>query len=145
MAAIVPITHNNLRRTGTAQADTGQTDWIEVPSWGKFLVVQYSLTAVAGTTPTMTPSLLAADPIARDDGTVSTLATFTGMTAAASGYIQVGPGVTGIADDATTAATGAGIASINMVLPKLLGVKVLLDRTDTDETYTYTVAAYFKS
>lgn len=148
MAAITPVTFTgsySVLRNATAQANTGQTDWINRPAWAKYLLLYYNLTAVAGTTPEMTPSLLQADPVLRDDASATTLATFTLMSAAADGYIQIGPGVTGIADDVTTAATGDGVASVNLVLPALIGVKLLLDRTTGDETYTYTLAAEFRA
>ena len=63
---------------------------------------------------------------------------------AAQYVFQLGPGVTGIADDSTISATADSYASFNVVLPPIIGIILTLDRTTGNETYTYNLAAYFK-
>jgi hypothetical protein len=149
MAAIVPATltgGTSFRRTGTAQADTGQTDWFNVPQWAKYMEVILNITAVAGTTPIATPDIKVGDPVARDDGSVMSLGTLgTPPTAAGTHRIVVGPGVTGIADDVTLAATGDSAAHINTILSPLMGVTLTLDRAEANETYTYSLSVQFRS
>lgn len=128
--------------SGAAQATTGQTTWVGPPSWAKYGQFFFSLTAVAGTTPIFTPSFLVANPITLTDTTTMNLAehtAFTGLTQAGLLVVEVGPGLTGIANDVTNSATVASWTSINAVLPALLGIKILNDRADGNETYTYTV------
>lgn len=147
MAAITPIAFEGaykVVRTGTAQANTGQTDWINTPAWAKYCDIILNITAVAGTTPIITPDILLADPVARDDGQVMSLGTLgTPPTAAGTHRISIGPGLTGIADDVTMAATGDSAVSINALLPSLMGITLTLDRGTGDETYTYTLAVRF--
>lgn len=134
-------------RNVAAQADIGQTDWISVPQWALYAICFLNLTAVAGTTPELTPSFLALDPVSRDDTHVVQIhGNFTSVpiTAAAQSVITIGPGVTGIADDLALAATGDSTGFVGSVLPPILGVKLLLDRTSGTETYTYTLAMAFR-
>lgn len=146
MAAITTIV-GGLRRSATAQADTGQTDWINPPAGATYCQVFFSLSAVAGNTPIATLSFLAAEPIARDDGRVIVLAehtALTGLTAAADLVVDIGPGVTGIANDVTNSASADSYVSLNALIPALFGVKLVLDRTTGDETYTYNLTATFR-
>lgn len=152
MAAITPVTSPNsefiVLRSVSAQATTGQTDWLYPPQWAKYALVYLNVTAVAGTTPILTPSFLAADPVSKDDTFVVNVAehtALTGITAAAQYVFQLGPGVTGIADDVTNAAAADSYVSLNVVLPMLLGVKILNDRTSADETYTYNLSIHYRS
>lgn len=137
-------------RTATAQATTGQTDWVAVPKWAKYAKVYFNLTAVAGTTPIFTPSVREVPPgfsSAADDSyafNIAEHAALTGITAASLLVVDIGPGVTGIADDVTNAAAASSRVALNAVLPALLGIKVLNDRTTGDETYTYTVDVVFR-
>jgi hypothetical protein len=138
-------------RTATAQATTGQTDWIAVPKWARYAKVYLNLTAVSGNTPICTLSLRDVVPgftAASDDSYVINLAehtALTGITAASILVVDVGPGVTGIADDVTNAAAASSRVAINAVLPTLLGIKILNDRTTGDETYTYTLDIVFRA
>ena len=152
MAAISFAAFTNGRRfvrSQTAQATTGQTDWLAIPGWAKFLYVDYNLTAVAGTSPLVDVTFKIPDLTTLDDTTgVVNLAGHTALTqitGAARLVCQIGPGVTGIADDVTNAATGLSNISINHVLPDAIGIKILQDRTTGDETYTYTLTATFKA
>ena len=135
-------------RNVSAQATTGQTDWFYTPRSARFAMVFLNVTAVAGTTPILTPSCFAADPVLKDDAYVIRIgeaAAYTGITAAAQYAIQIGAGVTGIADDVTNSATADSYLSINAVLPLLMGVQILNDRTTGDETYTYSLSIHFRS
>ena len=148
MAAITATQGPSLRRQATAQATTGQTDWLDVPKWARYVQVFLSVSATAGTTPILTPSFLAADPISRDDGRVINVAehaALTGITGAAEYVFEIGPGLTGIANDVTNAAAADSYVQINALLPALLGVKILNDRTTGDETYTYNLSVEFKA
>jgi hypothetical protein len=147
MAAISPISgpqgSQTTLVTATAQADTGQTTWLSTPSWAKSMTVYLNYTATAGTTPLLDFKLLEADPVARDDAAANSvnLADWDGITQIAGAsapllsVVQVGPGITGIADDDT-----GPYYKVNTALPPLLGFKVTLDRTTGNETYTYTLA-----
>lgn len=151
MAAITSITAVNSEfvvvRQATAQASTGQTDWLSIPPSYKYASVFFNLTANSGNTPISTPSFLVADPVAKDDSYVINLgehAAFTAITAAAQYVFDIGPGVTGIANDVTNSATADSYVSLNVILPTLLGIKILNDRTTGDETYTYNLSVVFK-
>lgn len=150
MAAITPTTVNSefvVVRQATAQATTGQTDWLAVPAFATHALVFLNITAMAGTTPILTPSCLAADPVSKDDTFVIRIgeaAAYTGITAANQYVIQIGPGVTGIADDATNSATADSYLSINAILPTLMGIQITNDRTTGDETYTYNLSVQFR-
>jgi hypothetical protein len=137
-----------LVRQGTAQATTGQTDWIRVPSGAQFAKVDFNLTSVgASTTPTADLTINSTDPVLLDDTYIYKLrghTAFTTITAAAHLVVDIGPGVTGIADDVTTAATGYSDAAINTVLPSVLGLKLVFDRGSGDEVYTYTLSVSYK-
>ena len=152
MAAITlssSATATGLRRSATAQANTGQTDWLRVPSWAKYLDLILSLTAVAGTTPIADPSLLAADPITMDDANALVIAAFTTppTTAGVVARVVLGPGLEGSggAADLALAAAADSTAFVNTILPAVLGVRLTLDRTTGDETYTYDLTATFRS
>lgn len=151
MAAIAPVNGDGGRqytRTATSQATVGQTDWLAIPGWATYAYVDFALTAVAGTTPTSTLSFVVPVLSTLDDTTgVVNLAghtALTTLTGAARLLCQIGPGVTGIADDVTNAATGTSNVAINVVLPPIFGVKVLNDRGDADETYTYSLNVFFR-
>jgi hypothetical protein len=154
MTAITTLVTGNqatkLIRTASAQATTGQTDWIVVPTWARYALWYFDLTAVGGTTPIFTPKFLIANPINPADTGIGTLklaehGAFTGLTQAGALAVQMGPGITGIADDTTNSATVVSYASLNVVLPPLLGVNITNDRTTGDETYTYTIQVAWRN
>jgi len=149
MAAITPVTqqmngHYPSFRTGAAQANTGQTDWLVVPHWANFLEVYFNLTAVgASTTPISTVSFLSVPPNIYDDTDTVQIGTGAAVTAISQHRYIIGPGVTGIADGTDQAAADANMG-INTVLPTpVIGIKLLLDRGTGDEVYTYTLSARF--
>lgn len=150
MAAITTVVTGNPGpkriRTAAAQATTGQTDWVAVPRGAKGATIWVNITANAGATPSTTISVLTTDPITRDDSYTVNVAehtSLTAITAASMLVIDIGPGVTGIADDVTNAAAASSYVKINAHLPPILGIKVLNDRGDGNETYTYTVTVAF--
>ena len=137
--------HNTIRNA-SAQATTGQVDWVWVPRNARFCSVYLNFTATAGNTPIITPSFLAADPVGQLDTEVINVAEhagLTGITAVNQYVFDIGPGVTGIANDTTNSASADSYVSLNAILPTLMGFKLVLDRTSGDETYTYTLSARF--
>lgn len=131
--------------SGTAQADTGQTTWVAVPGWAKSGIIYLNVTAAAGTTPLTDFSLRQTDPITLDDSYANNYGGWDGITQIAgttsgSIVVNIGAGVTGIADDDT-----GPVYNINAPLPSLLGFKVLFDRTTGNEVYTYTVRVVWKA
>lgn len=131
-------------RAASAQASTGQTDWMPVPQWAKFAVIFFEVTATPGTTNLTDFKLTVTDPVSLDDGFALDFAGWNGITqivetTAGDIVVQIGPGVTGIADDDT-----GPFYSINAALPPVLGFVVTLDRTDADETYTYNLRVAYK-
>jgi hypothetical protein len=136
-------------RNETAQATIGQTDWIDVPLGATYAQVVFNLTDVGvSTTPIMLPSVFMADPVARNDTYKVKLgehAALTAFTAANMLVMNIGPGVTGIADDVTNSATAVSVVAINTVLPWLMGFTVLNDRTTGDEVYSYTISVVFRT
>ncbi len=151
MAAIVATPARmgyNLVRSASAQATTGQVDWIAPPVYAKFCQVFLNWTATGGTTPIITVSFFAADPTAMVDTNVILLAeaaAFTGITAVNQYVYDIGPGVTGIANDVTSSATADSYITLNANLPTIMGLKLLLERGDADETYTYNLSATFRA
>lgn len=143
MALIVPVTFSpySVLRNVSAQATTGQTDWIDVLAWPAYLVVTFNLTANAGTTPISTPSIRTLDPVTRDD-TNDVVAIFTGaaITAASFHEYVLGP----FTSVGTDSATADSYIVQNMALPATIGIRILNDRTTGDETYTYTLTAEFR-
>ena len=147
MAAITLVQTSNppyaILRNASAQATTGQTDYVAVPAWAKYLYIYLNVSAVAGTTPLTDFKLSAVNPVTLDDGDNLDYLGWNGITQIAGTtagdiQVQIGPGITGIADDDT-----GPFYSLNGVLPGILGFVVTLDRTTADETYTYSLAYKF--
>ena len=146
MAAITPVRVTDdffVIRKVLTQATTGQTDWLDLPSTARSAQIVLNLTAVAGTTPTVTPSFQIADPVALTDTSVINFAEHAALTAISTANLYVfdlGPGITGIANDVTNSATVASAVQLNGILPELLGVKILNFRGSSDETYSYNLS-----
>jgi hypothetical protein len=152
MAAITPVAGPqgtlNVLRNKTAEIGNSiagaSVDWVDVPSWARAMTVYLNLSALAGTTRTMDFKILEADPVARSDSAPApaNYAEWDGITQlTATGFVivEAAPGLTGIADDDT-----ATYYKLNaQVGGKLLGFRIATDRTDGDETYTYTLAVVF--
>jgi hypothetical protein len=94
------------------------------------------MTATSGTTPGPTlVHLKLVDPITLDDTNVVTLTSTVGLTNTGLFVYEIGPAITGGTD-----VTNSPTRNVkNMVLPPVLGIQVALDRTDGNETYTYTL------
>lgn len=130
-------------RTAAAQATVGQTDWVSVPVNTLSATVRLTVTAVGGTTPAsrissikaMTPNLFArgtANADKADDTLSYEIAPTTGdLVAAGTMDVQIAPGLTEdlIGPD----------AKVDSLLPDILGITILNDRGNADETYTYTL------
>ena len=118
---------------------TTVTDWLLVPAWARYALVFLQPTTI-GTSITM--SFLGTDPVALDDDYVIHLGehgALTAITGTTSYMFQLGPGVTGIADDAPIAAAADSVASINAVLPPILGVRQVNSGTNV-----YNMTVIFK-
>lgn len=141
MAAITPVSAVgvgtfHLVRNATAQATTGQTDWLVTPAWAKAAVVHLNWRAKSGTTPLMDFKIVEADPVARDDAYATDLDGWDGITQLTAEdlvTIRVGPHRTSLDD------TGVDY-HVGTILPPLIGLVTTLDRTTGDETYTYTLS-----
>lgn len=127
-------------RTASAQATTGQTDWLYVPSWARYLSVYLNLTANAGTSPETTFSFQATPLGLQDDANLTALGTGAVITAASQHYYQIGPDLV-VGTDSATADASVGFSAVLPV--PFIGVRILNDRTTGDETYTYTLTARF--
>lgn len=124
-------------RQATAQANTGQTDTVQVPAWAKQAVVYINLTAVAGTTPLFDCKFQYVEPIA------GTLKDFqwngiTQATAAVLAVVNFGAGNIDTEDDV------GDVYFLKDNLPPKFNIVTTLDRTTADETYTYTLAVVFR-
>jgi hypothetical protein len=128
---------------------------LKVPGWAKYLSF-YLYYDAAGTTPTLDFTLWVPDFSteakfkAPTDDNEAKLADFAGITqiTGAAAYLQtidIGPGVTGIADDATGAAAADARMAINTILPPWLVYKLDFDIADTDEDYLLQLVAQFRA
>ncbi len=136
-------------RNVTAQATTGQEDFIQVPPGATYLYVDFNMTAMAGTSPSTTVNVRHGNLVTRDDttgmvGYHQAFAPSTALTGAARLLFNIGPGVTGITNDSTNAATGTSQLVVNALLLPWIGFRVVNSRTNANETYTYTVAVAFR-
>src|SRR5512147_540327 len=110
-------------RSVSAQATTGQTDWIAVPAYAKSVIVTLNITANAGTTPTTVLTLRAPDPVTLDDtNDHAVLVTSATITAASFHHFATGPTLTTAGTDSATADSSV---VTNGPLPSILGVRVL--------------------
>ncbi len=130
-------------RTATAQATTGQTDWVSVPRWARFMRVYFNLTAITGTSSQL--ALLDVVPITLDDAAQNTInlaehPALTAQTAASLLVADVGPGVTGVGNDVTNSATANSYVQLNTSLPPVVGLKVTNVVGAGSFTYTLTIA-----
>ncbi len=138
----------NILRNVTAQIGNSvagaQVDWVDIPAWVQGMTVYLNLSALAGTTRTLDFKILEADPVARSDSAPSPIDFLgwdgiTQLTATGFVVVDVASGVTGIANDDT----GVFYQLNGSPAGRLLGFRIATDRTDGDETYTYTLAVVF--
>jgi hypothetical protein len=164
MAAITINTTdaNRMTRFLESQVITNQsgvvtrTRAVKVPGQARSVSFYLYIDSQTGTTPTLDFKLLVPDFgsgalfFAPDDVNVALLADFAGITqvTGAGPYCQtidVGPDVTGIADDVTGAAAADARMAVNTLLPPWLVYQVITDGTTTDEDYTYRLVAHFRA
>ena len=109
--------------------DDGETDtyWLTVPPWAKYATVYLVMETLGGTSIQL--SLKTVPPGEVDDDHAIQLreaAAFAALTSAdVTSVVDIGPGVTGIADDATGGAAADSYASLNVILPPILGVAII--------------------
>lgn len=139
-------------RSVSVQASVGQTDWLWVPAWAAYMKVYLNVSASAGTTPICQVQVLTSDPSLLNDATdgsgggqlnIGSGALTGGITSNGNLVVTIGPGLTGIADVLAIPISGNGRVMINSLLPQLVGIQVLNDRTTGDETYTYKLSVEF--
>lgn len=126
---------------------------VKVPGWAKYLSAHVFITSQGGTTPQLDFALIipSFDTVAKfaaptDDNPI-TLASITQVTGTGP-YHQViflGPGVTGIADDATGAATADAFMATNCVLPPWLAYDLHTTAGDADEDVAVNLVFNFRS
>lgn len=106
--------------------------YLLVPAWAQYALVMFTPTTI-GTSATL--AFTAVDPVALDDSYVVRLAEHGNLTAITAANttlaVQIGPGVTGIADDVTNSASADSYVSLNAVLPAILGVSVANSGSNT--------------
>lgn len=129
MAAITltAVSGNNFKRLAEAHADAEvDTYWLVRPAFARYAQIFFTVETLVGTS--LQLSLLTVPPYERDDDHIIALreaAAFAAITAAdVTSVVDIGPGVTGIADDVTGGAAADSWASINCILPDILGVRI---------------------
>ena len=123
--------------------DDGETDayWLRTPAWARFAQIFFVMETV-GTSVQL--SIRTVPPFDLDDDHIIQLreaAAFAALTSAdVTSVVDIGPGVTGIADDVTGGAAADSWASINCILPDILGVAVIA----TGANNVYDLSVKFK-
>jgi hypothetical protein len=123
-------------RTGTAQANTGQTDTVTTPGFAVMAIVYLNVTAVAGTTPLTDMKFQYTHPVSGNavDFQWNGITQIAGTTAS---NVVVVIGAAGTEDD-----TGP-VYHIVDPLPAKWNIVTTLDRTTGDESYTYSIVVEF--
>ncbi len=124
-------------RSATSQADTGQTDTVRPPGWADEATIYLNWTAKAGTTPLMDFKLQNVDPVA---GTALDFQWngITQLSSEALVVIHVGLPNVDTEDD-----TGV-VYFLKDDLPGEMNLVTTLDRTSSNEVYTYTIAIEYR-
>jgi hypothetical protein len=133
-------------------AAADKTRAVKVPADARFLSVYLFITSQGGTTPTFDFSLIvpdfgtAAKLSAPTDDNPATLVSLTQVTGTGpyQQRIDIGPGVTGIADDTTGAAAGDAVESVNAILPPWLVYTIDTDVTTGDEDFSLNLVFVFR-
>lgn len=137
MAAIGVVSQaSTTYRVAARTSASTVTDWIFPPYTARYATIFLQPTAV---TTSIAISLLAADPVSLDDSNIINIAehaAFTAITGTQSFVFEIGPGLTGIANDVTNAAAADSYVQLNAVLPALLGIRQV---NTGSSTYNLTV------
>ena len=129
MAAIATT---NVGRSFSIRAediDDAETDkyWLKTPEWATYAQVWFVMEVKGGTSVQL--AIHTVPPLDRDDDhemLLKEIPAFTAVTSAdVTGVVDIGPGVTGIADAVTGDAAADSYVVINCVLPDILGVWVI--------------------
>jgi len=145
MAAIVPTVVGSGFRIVGEDIDDSETDkyWLRVPKWATYAKIYFVMEAKGGTSIQL--ALFEIPPVDLDDDHAIALreaSAFAALTSAdVTSVVDIGPGVTGIADDVTGGAAADSYASINCVLPEILGLHVI----SVGANNTYDLAVVFRS
>lgn len=142
--------------TNLTPSENNRRRAVKVPEFAKYASFYLFITSQGGTSPTLdmgieVPDFSTAEKLhAPTDDNLANLADFAGITqvTGAGPYLQtidIGPGVTGIADDATGAAAADARMAINTVLPPWLVYRTSLDGTTGDEDYTFQLVLQFRA
>lgn len=126
---------NNFKKLAETIVDAEvDTYWLTRPHFARYAQIFFVVETLAGTS--LQLSLLTVPPFEVDDDHVIALreaAAFAAITQAdVTSVVDIGPGVTGIADDVTGGAAADSYASINTILPDILGVRVTAVGTGTN-------------
>lgn len=125
---------------------------IKVPTWAKYatFILNADAGSIAGTTPTLDFKLEGIDPYGLDSTYVYPIGGWDGVTqitaatARSLHVVDVGPGVTGIADDDTGSATATDRYAVNAPLPFVILYTITVNGADDDEDYAFTLSVQFR-
>ena len=124
MAAITTTAGGRVFFPGARTSAATLTDWLPVPNFARYAYIHVHITSI---TTSLLMEFFAIDPVTLDDSFIVKVgehAAFTAFTTSTADYVfQIGPGITGIADDVTVAAAADSYATINALLPPVLGVR----------------------
>ena len=137
-------------------ASTAVTRWVKVPTWANQVTFLLWVDAMTGTAPLLDFTVRYPDLYGYpDDGvfasaTVPGIAGWNGITQVTAATltvytIDIGPSVTGIADDDTGSATASSHYAINAVLPPALAYTyTTAGGGASPEDYTFRIACHFR-
>ena len=125
---------------------------VNVPEWAKYAtwILNADAGAIGGTTPTLDFKLEGVDPWDLDEASIYPIGGWDGVTqitaatARSLHVIDIGPGVTGIADDDTGSATATDRYTINAPLPFVILYTITVNGADDDEDYAFTLSVQFR-
>lgn len=141
-----------LESTTATNSAVAKTKVVKVPGWAKFLTAYLFVDSQGGTTPQLDLTLFVPDfgsaalMAAPSDANPANLISITQVTGVGpyQQVIDLGPGVTGIADDTTGAAAADAREAMNCVLPPWIGYALTTTATDGDEDATVRLVFHFR-
>ena len=142
------VTITNQTATTSAIAKAVQT-----PEWASYatFILNLPASSMAGTTPLLDFKLEGVDPYDYDAASIYPIGGWDGITqltaatARSLHVVEIGPGVTGIADDDTGSATATDRYAINAPLPFVILYTITTDGTTDDEDYIFTLSVQFRA